>query len=283
MQFSQRIGKKPIKSILQVESIDADLRNRLWNTILDAYLLRLGNTYNSSHNSYRGNACKTIWKNFFLPPVDKISTYSGTKIVFADGVIQYIRDWYFEAEWYEVYDLIEFIVSMENGRLTYSFIEECNAVLKKEVAGYRVVNERVVQITSEEEVQEIEVALNASEQWRPVNIHLRAALDLLADRANPDYRNSIKESISAVESFCKILTNEPNTTLGKALNEIEKQHALHKALKNAFSSLYGYTSDADGIRHALLEGETAVGFEDAKFMLVSCSAFINYLKAKTGK
>ena len=48
------------------------------------------------------------------------------------------------------------------------------------------------------------------------------------------------------------------------------------------AQLYGYTSDADGIRHALLD-ESDLDFEDAKFMLVSCSAFTNYLKGKAIK
>jgi len=45
-------------------------------------------------------------------------------------------------------------------------------------------------------------------------------------------------------------------------------------------ALYGYTSDSGGIRHALSDEDVTPTFEDAKFMLVSCSAFINYLKAK---
>ncbi|VAX31463.1 hypothetical protein MNBD_NITROSPINAE05-986, partial [hydrothermal vent metagenome] len=47
-----------------------------------------------------------------------------------------------------------------------------------------------------------------------------------------------------------------------------------------FSSLYGYTSDEGGIRHALMESEN-VDFNDAKFMLVVCSAFINFVLGKT--
>ena len=57
---------------------------------------------------------------------------------------------------------------------------------------------------------------------------------------------------------------------------------MHPALNKAFSTLYGYTSNAKGIRHALLE-ESTLDFEDAKFMLVACSAFINYLKVKASK
>ena len=46
--------------------------------------------------------------------------------------------------------------------------------------------------------------------------------------------------------------------------------------------MWTYTSDEHGIRHALLE-ESDLTFEDAKFMLVSCCAFVNYLKAKSVK
>ena len=107
-------------------------------------------------------------------------------------------------------------------------------------------------------------------------------MDLLADRKSPDYRNSVKESISAVEAISNLIANEKKATLGQALKAIESKVSLHPALKKAFSSLYGYTSDAEGIRHALLS-ETNLSFEDAKFMLVSCSAFINYLISKASK
>lgn len=109
---------------------------------------------------------------------------------------------------------------------------------------------------------------------------MKTALEELADRKNPNYRNSIKESISSVESFCKIIIKDDNATLGKALTEIEKTHKLHGALKAAFSAIYGYTSDSGGIRHALLESDVKPEFGEAKFMLVSCSAFISYLKTK---
>ena len=67
------------------------------------------------------------------------------------------------------------------------------------------------------------------------------------------------------------------------MSEIEKKFQIHSALKSAFSALYGYTSDSGGIRHSLLKDDISVSFEDAKFMLVSCSGFINYLKAKIEK
>jgi len=47
-------------------------------------------------------------------------------------------------------------------------------------------------------------------------------------------------------------------------------------------SIYGYTNDEGGIRHSMLD-EAKVDFEDSKFMLVACSAFVNYLIMKTEK
>jgi hypothetical protein len=53
---------------------------------------------------------------------------------------------------------------------------------------------------------------------------------------------------------------------------------MHPALEKAFVALYGYTSDEGGVRHALL-GEEKVSGSEARFMLVACSAFINYVIA----
>jgi hypothetical protein len=111
---------------------------------------------------------------------------------------------------------------------------------------------------------------------------LYQALTHLSNRQSPDYRNSIKESISAVESLCCIIAKDDKATLSGALKAIGKTTELHPALKEAFQKLYGYTSDADGIRHKMME-EPNLDFEDAKFMRVSCSGFVNYLIVKASK
>ena len=89
--------------------------------------------------------------------------------------------------------------------------------------------------------------------------------------------------MSAVEAICGLISGK-STSLGNALKEIERksQIRLHAALEKSFESLYGYTSNADGIRHALLD-EPSLDSEDTQFMLVSCSAFINYLLSKSAK
>lgn len=68
------------------------------------------------------------------------------------------------------------------------------------------------------------------------------------------------------------------------MNKLEsKGIIIHKLLKSAFDKLYAYTNQPDtGVRHALMDddGDYVPQAEEALFMLVSCSAFINYLNKK---
>lgn len=275
MKFSQRIGKKPVREILQVDSIDAELYNRLWNLILNTLFEKLKN---QTHEDAQA-VCNHIWTEFFNELEDETPEYFS--IMYSKNFKSHFKDKFFgDMYWYEIYDLLEFISDLDSKALHTGFMDKCNSVLKRELSGYRLIDNKVVKTTSEEEISAIETAINDSSALNSVNTHLRTALELLSNRENPDYRNSIKESISAVEAICGIIVENDNTTLGEAIKVIEKNYKLHKALKSAFSSLYGYTSDSGGIRHSLLEDDVEVTFEDAKFMLVSCSAFINYLNEK---
>jgi hypothetical protein len=156
------------------------------------------------------------------------------------------------------------------------FARLVNQVLEEEKSAYRFVGDYITPITSEQEIAEVDRASAGSKKYDAVSMHIAAALRLYSDRKQPDYRNSIKEAISAIESAVKLITNDERATLGQALNSIQRTHNLHPALKEALSKLYGYTSDEQGIRHAMLEGSN-VDEADARFMLVICSAFANYL------
>ena len=107
--------------------------------------------------------------------------------------------------------------------------------------------------------------------------HLRKASECVN---RGDWAGSVRESIHAVESVARQLAPEAST-LEPALTSIEKRGALHPALKGAFSKLYGFTSDEQGIRHALLdETEAKVGMDEAVFMLSACASFASYLWRK---
>lgn len=198
-------------------------------------------------------------------------------------IFQVIR----ENSYDEVFSMLEFLIQQFVKMFPYNdedFANDYNAIFKKEYVGYRFVNEIIVPITDENEIEAINQA--AESPYAVVNAHISKAITLLADRENPDYENSIKESISAVEAVCEILTGVKGkeATLGNMLKKIEDSGVIiHGALKSAFNILYGYTSDANGIRHAGDIGGPSSTFEEAKFMLVSCSAFINYLIGVSAK
>ena len=114
---------------------------------------------------------------------------------------------------------------------------------------------------------------------------MQKAIEIFSDRENKDYPNVVKEAITAVEAAVNTINQSPGKTLGDALKTLSDHLTIHPALIEAFSKIYGYTSDKrSGIRHAIFEGSDCIpDFADAKFMLVSCSAFINYLLLKADK
>ena len=188
------------------------------------------------------------------------------KLDIIEKTIQYLRN--FDAKNHKFYSVAS------------NFIKLLNSAFERLNFAYRIINDAIVEITSEQEIKTIEIAIDNSA--RNVKMHLNRALELYAQRPNSDYRNSIKESISAVEAFCREKTGE--NTLGKALNKLEKNGIVFPdVLKTAFEKLYAYTNQPDaGIRHALMDdtGVYTPKAEEAIFMLVSCSAFINYLNKK---
>lgn len=102
---------------------------------------------------------------------------------------------------------------------------------------------------------------------------------MLSDRKSPDYRNSIKEAISAVEAVCRLISGAEKDTLGPALKKVTAKAPMHAAFEQALLKLYGFTSDKGGIRHSLME-ESTISYADAKFMLVLCSGFVNFMLGK---
>lgn len=274
--FSHRKGLKPTGKPLQIDDIDDDLKNRLWNVFDSVYLLdaRPVQHFGVTENRQFDNLLVDIWHNFFKVPIDTLSDYRPSNI-------DSLRKWFFAAKWNEVYDFIEFVTEAHpDESRNKKFIERCNTVLEEESAGYRFVSGLITDITSETEIQEVQNA--QSSPIAPMSNHFRRALELQIDRKKPDYRNSVKESVLALEALFKILTGKPNSTLGEALKSVDPKADVHPTLTKAFSSLYGYTSSAEGIRHALLDKDN-VKQEDARYFLITCSAFANYMIAKAAR
>lgn len=293
MKFSERMGFVQTRKIMQIDSIDTPLKNSLWNILTETFWNGLYRKTSPSQRPELHYFLISVWRDFFKSPIDQIP-------IDLYLAVQELRLYFFhnETPWNNIYDLIEFTstyindqlsspyqreVAVMRTRLIY-FTNKCNQIFQEEMSAYRYIDNTIAPITSSFEIKEIEEGLNLFGQYKAVGVHLKQALALLSDRANPDFRNSIKESISAVESLCKVITQNPKGTLGEGLKQLEKNGVkIHPSLRESFNKLYGYTSDEKGIRHALVNDDSSINFEDAKFMLVSCSGFCNYLISKIMK
>lgn len=262
--FSERYGY--IVKTIQSESMSDTLRNRIWNVYRNKLTLNASG-YDSAH-------------------LEKILDCFGLAIVKDNGYhsqkknLETFHDWFINAKWFQIYDFIEAYISFLSQKDKKEVSNTFNIVLSEENSGYRVINYMVVPITNRTELSNIEKAQKSP--FESVSRHIQKATELLSRRPNPDYENSIKESISAVEAMCCIISGKSGSgaTLGKTIKKLKDNGIyIHSALENAFSSLYGYTSDEDGIRHGGIDFKKAPA-EDAKYMLVSCSAFVNYLIEK---
>ena len=165
-----------------------------------------------------------LWLDFFKKEIDGLPDNKR-------DILARIKNWYIQSNWYDKYDLIEFIVeNHKDKKEVEKLTNNLNNILKRELSAYRIISSKITPITSEIEIMEIEKASNSP--IKEVNSHIERAIELFSDRKNPDYRNSIKESISAVETMCKIISKNPKATLNDALNQLANSEniKLHKAL-----------------------------------------------------
>jgi hypothetical protein len=271
MKFSQRKGFTPIRLDVQRDGIDEGLRNRLWSALCVSVFDLADTTFRYEYNESVEAISTQLWMHYFNKPIDEKPRYNLV------GMKEGVREWFMRAQWYEVYDFVEAVAGLLKEAHQQKFLDLVNSFLAQDQAAYRFVGARLADITNQEEIDAIEGAMADSHPLVGVRTHLDSAIRLLTDRKSPDYRNSAKESISAVESMCQTLTGDTSATLGTALKKLEDSGIdLHPAIKQAWLKLYGYTSDAGGIRHALSD-VSSITRSDAKYMLVSCSAFISFL------
>lgn len=284
--FSDRRGIKPLNTKMQLDELDKRTRIGIANLLREWY-------DDGKFAQYRSEFCERLLKDIYFEFVDDQARY----------IIKYQNDDFIESYIYlpisansydEVLTIVEYTTNYfiqwqklqyRKGFHYYDLIDykaEINELFQREYVGYRFIDGEITPISDDIEVAEIEKSLDI--EFQGCKSHIKKALGFLSDRENPDYKNSIKESISAVESICQIIAQNSKATLGEALKKLEEHGVkIHEAMKKSFSSLYGYTSDEGGIRHCEGIFESNVTFEEAKFMLVSCSAFVNYLIAEYGK
>ena len=281
--FSERYEYQKIKD-LQPDEVSDGLKNRIYNLIQKCIECPndFGIFYRGEYEMRfinRNKFIEMLWDEFFKEDIEVLRDHY-VSVMTLDGYgyrIDAIRDkFYGLKEWYRIYDFIEFILNRFNPNEKFS--SSLNKIFEEERTPYRIIGNLVTLLTSETEIKEVKQTLEISDKYQPVKDHLRKALALYSKKPEPDSLNSIKESISGLEALARIVLNNPKSTLGDLANKLP----IHRAFREALKKIYGWTSDEGGIRHAETGEKIISAEEEAKFMLVICSAFVNYIIAKYG-
>ena len=271
VSFSERYSYKPARSRLhQLEEMDDRLRNAIWNFLLERFLVK-----ESVHGVYE--LVRSVWTEVVGGRSDELPSKDDAflTLVSSSPAIDFFRTWYLKASWNEVYDVLEHLLRKHQVKKNTS---DANALLSREGSAYRFVGNVIAPITADEELGVVEEVAQLSDPFHGASQHITQAVTLLSDRSMPDYRNAIKESISAVESAVQAAAGDPKVDIEKGLQKL----GLHHQLKQAWNNMYNWTSDEDGVRHGI-KGAPQVGISEARYMVVACSAFVNYLVVKSSE
>ena len=267
---------------MRLEEISDALRREIWNETRRRLQLLVSYRYESRYKKYYFSAEgvefieHVLGRLFKIPEDDVDTTYSY--------VIDLLRKTILNDYFNKVLDLVEIICNEKPNR---KFVFQIYHVFEAHSAAYWLdFSHRPYQFFPRSDKAQGEAIRSAIETIRESGMegaraHLRQAAAHINAR---QFADSITDSIHSVESVAR--TIEPKSkTLGEALNSLQKNGLLkHPALKEAFSKLYGYTSDEQGIRHSLLDKPSPdVDLDEAMFMFGACASFAAYLVNKHRK
>ena len=274
LTFSQREGKAPLPEPMRLEYVSEDFRNLVWLAVDNAIEQEMTNDgyyYEGSASMYHIAHDYTV--KILHWPHDHIEHNPPEHH-------RLLREAILEGDYDLVLTLVEFILRHNSclpnlqGDLESAFKEVPLAYAVQTINGLPTIIPRF----SEESGTATQQAIEMIEQKGPAGArtHLHAAAKAINEKR---YADAVRESIHAVESVARTIDPNAGKTLGPALTSLEKAGVLnHPSLRDGFKKLYGYTSDKQGIRHALLEeGAADVDLDDAVFMFGACASFAAYL------
>jgi hypothetical protein len=267
LTFEQAEGLTPLPMQLKRDEVSKELRAKLW-----AYMYGvLYPEYERHMLTGQGRWLSILQDVHVLRDHYRIDKFN------VNGVVDRVGNLIEKGRYDQVYGWLDFVI--KHDQCPRDFIEKVAAILIECRSAYRIVDGTLWPLGSDEENAAVLNAISAvsNPQFSGARTHLRNAASNLTQGKYPE---SIRESISAVESVARVL--ESSGEFSKALAILESKAKLHPALKRGFSALYGYTSDKQGIRHALLDTEqSAVDETDALFFIGACASFVSYLINKS--
>ena len=272
VSFSQAQGLEPLPIQLELGQLNRETRVDFWNAFY---------AVDSKHRS-RFDQIDGVWQGIlsrihsrhFREPLDELNFH------FRDVEMRY-KNLFLDEPYNEVFDLLLFLLRLPTMPVTFK--AEIKYAFETNRLAYVLDMTDPVTIYPAVTPEEGRTILEAVQE---LNDHgLKGARNHLIQSATflnqGHWAKSVQESISAVESVGVQIAPKGNT-LGAALKNLSQQGiSVHPALNEGFGNLYGYTSNEQGVRHALLDqGQSNVGQDEAVFMLGACASFASYLWRK---
>lgn len=267
--FSQRNGYQEIPPQLKIRQVSDEFRRLLEYAIVKEME---GQSSFSLHGyRYFDNGWKKLTCDFHVHFLKKsVASYDNDY----DTILNRFKTIIYGSGFPKIFDFIEFLTQHDVS--TAKFCSKLEEVFKDAKMAYRLINEEIIAIGTEEQGEAVERALSNTIEYgaEAARSHLVSSGVALRDGK---WADSIRESIHAVESVARLFVGRKNT-LAAALQKLDQKNKIHPALKKAFDALYGYSNDKDGVRHANVFQPTAdVDETDALFMLGACATFVSYL------
>ena len=285
LTFSQREGKTSLPEPMQLEHVPRKFKQLIFLAI-EQTINDQSRNYNK-HYKIMNNSMERILFDYrhdvqgLLASDARHEWWHGIGDASEDK--RWVEELLKEAEYHDALSFVEFI--MRHAKCPKKLHNDIRAAFEHVPMAYFVRNVNglltVIPQFSGESGEAIQQAIESIEQaeMEGATAHLSEAVKHINEQ---QYADSISDSILAVESVARTIDPEAKNTLGPALKSLKKAGVInHPALIEAFSKLYGYTNDEQGIRHALLNNDSPdVGLDEAMFMFGACASFAAYLVNK---
>ena len=277
LSFSQAQGYEEIPGPLKLEELPNEARTRIWNLFF-VHLKKSMVTSSLGGGPWLGRGWDDMLEaahaDFHISPLDEWRSDFWPNC-------KNLREYIDKGPFNKVFDLIQFL--LRHPQRPPEFIRQMKRTFAECRLAYTIDFGRPPTIVPAATPEEGTAIVESLQTLREAGLtgsaaHLRKA----SEHINAgDWAGSVLESIHAVESVARQLDPDAAKTLVPALDSLKRRGVLHPALKEAFSKLYGYTSDEQGVRHALLDrADAQVRRDEAVFMLGACAAFASYLWRK---
>ena len=285
LTFSQANGLEDLPEPLKLGQIPRVVRLLIWDAL---YLFGICHVdpqrFDNAGNSTQEDVSR--WTHIFI----NLNTYWLSRpfddlSVEGDDLIEdYKSAILSELPFNRLFDLLQMI--MQHEECPNEFVTRIGGIFRRYGAAYAISDSDPVTIVPARTQIEGKAIVDAIYLLGRNDLtgsaeHLRKSSACIS---RSDWAGGIRESIHAVESVVNQLTDGSAGSLSSALNLLDGSIELHPALKKAIKSLYGYTSNEQGIRHPLVERDVAaVGMDEAVFMLGACASFCSFLWNKYGR